>query len=122
MTCYLLHFLPSYKHAAHYLGWSPELMPRIHAHQHGRGARLTQVAVAAGCELVLVRVWPDGDRTLERKLKAWHNGGAFCPICQGRPVQLPLLPWEPAYVPTSESQEQPGEPAPAIYAGLVPLF
>ncbi len=106
---YLLHFLPSYRHAAHYLGQAADIEPRLHAHLHGKGARLTQVAKDAGCALVLVRVWPDGDRKLERRLKAWHGSGVFCPICQGEAVQLPLLAWMPAYVPINSENGENGD-------------
>lgn len=102
--CYLIHFSPAYRHAAHYLGQAADIEPRIYAHLHGRGARLTQVARDAGCTLVLVRVWPDGDRKLERRLKAWHGSGRLCPICQGEAVQLPLLPYMPAYVPCDHAE------------------
>lgn len=102
MSVYLLHFEPSYKHAAHYLGYADDVAPRVHAHQHGRGARLTQVAYAAGVTMILVRIWQDGDRTTERKLKNRHNSGQLCPICSGATVQMPLLPDCPAYVPSNE--------------------
>lgn len=102
--CYLLHFEPGYKHARHYLGHAVDIEPRIHAHLHGRGARLTQVALEAGCALVLVRVWEDGDRKLERRLKNWHGSGRLCPICHGEPVQMPLLAWMPAYVPCCDPE------------------
>jgi predicted GIY-YIG superfamily endonuclease len=109
--CYLFHFEPSYKHAAHYLGWSPEVQARIHAHLCGRGARLTKVARAAGSTLLLVRTWPDGDRALERRLKNWHGSAPLCPICRGEAVQMPLMPWMPAYVPEPEvgQEDQPDD-------------
>lgn len=80
---YLIHFDPSYKHARHYLGYADDVERRFAEHQHGAGARLTQVAVGAGCKLLLVRVWECGDRTLERKLKNRHDSPALCPICNG---------------------------------------
>lgn len=80
---YLIHFAPSYKHARHYLGWAEDVDRRLAEHQSGAGARLTQVAVDAGCRLILVRVWEEGDRTLERKLKNRHDAPALCPICTG---------------------------------------
>jgi predicted GIY-YIG superfamily endonuclease len=80
---YLIHFEPAYKHAGHYLGFAEELEPRLHAHFHHKGARLTSVAAAAGCRLLLARVWPDGTRGLERQLKRWHGAARLCPICRG---------------------------------------
>lgn len=99
---YLLHFLPSYKHAKHYLGYADDIEPRIYAHLHGRGARLTQVAGDAGCTLLLVRVWEGADRKTERRFKNRSHVPALCPICRGDPVQMPLMPWMPAYVPQPE--------------------
>jgi predicted GIY-YIG superfamily endonuclease len=63
--CYLLHFEPSFKQAAHYLGWAADIEPRVNAHKHGLGARLTQVARAAGCSMVLVRgvAWEESEAT-----------------------------------------------------------
>lgn len=78
---YLIHFSPSYKHAKHYLGWAEDIDRRLAEHEIGAGARLTQVAVDAGCRLILARVWEDGDRTLERKLKNRKNAPALCPVC-----------------------------------------
>jgi predicted GIY-YIG superfamily endonuclease len=102
MAVYLLHFEPSYKHARHYTGYADDVAPRVYAHLHGKGARLTQVATEAGCTLLLVRVWEDGDRKLERKLKQRHGSAPLCPICRGEAVQMPLWAWMPAYVPACE--------------------
>lgn len=85
---YLIHFTPAYKHAHHYMGYAADIERRFALHQCGAGARLTQVAVAAGCRLVLARVWEDGDRTLERKLKNRKNAPALCPICQQYEITL----------------------------------
>ena len=104
MTCYLLHFSEPIAHARHYLGWSPELLPRLNAHRAGKGARLTEVAVERGRELILVRVWPDTDRSFERQLKRRKNSPQLCPICAGEPVQMPLLASMPAYVPAVDCE------------------
>lgn len=78
---YLLHFSPAYKHAKHYIGYADDIDRRVSAHRCGVAARLTQVAVAAGCTLFLARVWEGGDRTLERRLKKGKNAPKLCPIC-----------------------------------------
>lgn len=101
MAVYLIHFDPSYAHATHYLGWAADVAPRLNAHLHGKGAKLTRVAVEAGCTLILARVWEDGTRQLERKLKRWHGSTRLCPICRGEPVQMPLLPGMAAYRPSN---------------------
>jgi predicted GIY-YIG superfamily endonuclease len=102
MAVYILHIEPSYKHAAHYTGFANDVAPRLHAHLHKQGARLTQVAIEAGCTLLLVRVWQDGDRAFERKLKRNSHVPMLCPICRGEAVQMPLMPWMPAYTPQDE--------------------
>lgn len=77
---YLLHFHPRYKHARHYLGYTKHLATRIEEHRCGTGARLTQVAVANGITLELVRTWR-GNRKLERMLKRQKNAPLLCPLC-----------------------------------------
>lgn len=83
---YLLHFEPAYKHAGHYLGWSVDPDRRAERHaQHGRGARLVQVALEAGCTVTMVRVWEQVTRRDERRMKS-KSVREFCPICNpGRP-------------------------------------
>ena len=103
---YLLHFEPAYRHAGHYVGFAQDLGPRLNAHLHGRGARLTQVAHDAGCALVLARVWTNASRADERRLKRWHGAAQLCPICRGElGLQLALLPGCPPYIPQDDAQE-----------------
>lgn len=109
--CYLLHFEPSYKHAKHYLGYADDVEPRVHAHLHGRGARLTQVAHHAGVTMILVRVWVDATRKTERTFKNRSHVPILCPICRGEVVQLPLMPWMPAQMPEPEPFRPDGHDA-----------
>lgn len=83
-TVYLLHFDNPISHARHYLGFAEELMPRLHAHRFGHGARLTQVACERGVSFQLVRAWK-GSRRDERKLKNQKNAPRFCPYCNDAP-------------------------------------
>lgn len=85
-TIYLLHFAPPYKHARHYLGIADDLESRLAEHSKGQGARLTQVAVAAGSELVLVRTWKGG-RKNERALKNRKYSPRLCPLCNPRAMR-----------------------------------
>jgi hypothetical protein len=89
VALYLLHFDRPYKHARHYLGFAKDVSAmhaRIDAHYEastgdGKHHRLMQVVRAAGISFTLARVWPDGERSLERKQKS--NGHARrCPICR----------------------------------------
>jgi predicted GIY-YIG superfamily endonuclease len=88
---YLIHFVPAYKQARHYTGYADDIQRRVAQQQAGEGARLPQVAVAAGCQLLLVRVWPGADRKFERKLKKRKNAPRLCPICRGQPSPLDFM-------------------------------
>jgi len=87
MAVYLLHLIPPYKHARHYLGYAEDVDARNIRHMAGRGARLCEVQREEGGSWVVARVWFGGDRSLERGLKGWHNGVRLCPICQGKGVK-----------------------------------
>jgi len=83
---YLLHFSAPYFHARHYLGSTDDLLRRLNQHRLGtqsNGSPLIEAAREDGIRVTLVRVW-DGDWQLEYQLKAWHNGGRFCPLCDER--------------------------------------
>jgi len=80
---YLLHLIPPYRHARHYMGWSADVARRLARHANGQGARLLAVALAAGCTWRLVRLWPNASRADERKLKNMM-GVRCCPLCRGR--------------------------------------
>jgi hypothetical protein len=84
---YLLHLVPAYRHARHYLGFAASsgfLTRRLRDHASGHGANLTRVAVAAGCRFELVRLWP-GSRDDERRLKQQRAvPRLLCPACPGR--------------------------------------
>ncbi len=95
MSVYLLHFSRPYVGAQrnpnakrvqvvkHYIGYAKgDPQTRIEQHQQGHGARLTQVAVHAGIELVTACVWMNGTRKDERKLKNRKNAAKLCPYCQ----------------------------------------
>jgi len=88
MAVYLLHFIPPYKHARHYLGYAEDVDARNIRHMAGRGARLCEVQREAGGSWVVARVWFGGDRSLERQLKRRCNHSRFCPICRGEEVKL----------------------------------
>lgn len=107
MAVYLLHFEPAYRHARHYTGFAEDVAPRVNAHLAGHGARLTQVAHDAGCDMILARVWPEGDRAFERRIKNQKMAPRLCPICCGRAaLQMPLLPIVPAFVPDDQGGAQ----------------
>lgn len=81
MTVYLIHFDTPYKHARHYIGWTPNLERRLRQHRQGEGARLLAVIKDAGITWRLARTW-EGGRDVERRLKNWHKAREMCPICR----------------------------------------
>lgn len=89
---YLVHFSRPLHHAAHYLGYVqggfPELKNRLQQHRNGTGARLMTVIKEHGISFQLVRVWEEGDRKQERRLKK-RGKGRLCPVCCGRDIILP---------------------------------
>ncbi len=80
---YLLHFEPRYRHAGHYLGWSPDIARRCREHLSGDGkaSPLVRAALSTG-RVGLVRVWPEGSRSLERRLKRQGGLSRHCPVCR----------------------------------------
>ncbi len=83
---YLIHFNKPYKHAQHYIGFTDNMERRLHEHElTSRGAKLLQVASAAGIKFTIARTW-DGDRKLERKLKNRKKSSSLCPICRGEAI------------------------------------
>jgi predicted GIY-YIG superfamily endonuclease len=88
MTVYLIHFDEPLGdpdnprgQARHYLGYADDLEARLERHRQGNGARIMEVVKERGISWRLARTW-QGDRTLERKLKNWHNSPKLCPLCQ----------------------------------------
>lgn len=81
VTVYLIHFDTPYKHARHYIGWTPNLERRLRQHRQGEGARLLAVIKDAGITWRLARTW-EGGRDVERRLKNWHKARQMCPICR----------------------------------------
>jgi predicted GIY-YIG superfamily endonuclease len=79
---YLLHFDPPFGHAGHYVGYTTRdnIGDRVAEHTSGRGARMCRLAVAAGCEIKLARVWRDVPRKHELKIKG-RSVKPRCPIC-----------------------------------------
>ena len=82
---YLVHLQPAYRHARHYLGFAersglPKRL-REHATSDHQGARLLRVALAAGGDFELTRLWV-GSHKLERQLKQRKaTPRLLCPAC-----------------------------------------
>jgi len=89
MTCvYLLHFSEPIAHAQHYIGWAKDFENRLDHHCNGTGARLTQVAVERGIEIIVACIWDGKDKSFERRLKNQKNGRRMCPICNPGNIRM----------------------------------
>ena len=95
MCVYLLHFQTPIPRgtssrtgqalqAGHYLGYADDLDRRLEAHRSGNGARLMEVIAERGIPFVVARVWPQADRSFERRLKNQKHSPRLCPICNPR--------------------------------------
>lgn len=81
---YLIHLERRYKHAGHYRGWTGgPLAYRVGHHKRGTGANFLRVANDAGIRWAVVRVWKDGTRADERRMKQSHSATRDCPVCNG---------------------------------------
>lgn len=87
---YLIHFEEKLHHAQHYLGFvERNLKQRIKKHRKNKGAKLLAAINNKGILWVVVRVWQEGDRNFERKLKNRKKARCICPVCRGE-IQLNL--------------------------------
>ena len=78
---YLIHFSRKLQHAQHYIGFvKGDLMQRIELHLNNRGAKLLATVNNQGIRWQVVRVWLEGDRHFERKLKDRKKSRRYCPI------------------------------------------
>ena len=113
---YLIHFHTRFRHAAHYLGATEDLVRRLGQLEHGIGSKFMANVVAAGITFELAATFePEPGETiweLEKRLKGLHglpprgkgstgSRARLCPICKGLkrenkpdyaiPLQLPRL-------------------------------
>ncbi len=81
---YILHFDKKLHHAQHYVGCTENIDRRMneHLHCHQCGSNLVRAAIKQGINVVLAKVYPNGDRALEKKIKAMKKTSLVCPICQ----------------------------------------
>lgn len=82
---YLIHFSEKIHHAQHYIGFvEGNLIQRIELHLNNRGSKLLAAVNNQGIRWQVVRVWLEGDRYFERKLKNYKKSRHFCPICRSK--------------------------------------
>lgn len=84
MAVYLIHFDKPFKHAKHYLGYAKDVPKRVARHRSGAGAKLLRAVQQAGIGWEVVRIWPEGGRATERKLKGYGGRSKLCPVCRGK--------------------------------------
>lgn len=83
MPVYIIHLDKKIHKSSHYIGFcegNPE--DRLKMHRSGRGAKFLAAANEYGISYNIVRVWPEGDRNFERKLKNGRNHCYHCPVCR----------------------------------------
>lgn len=70
-------------HAQHYVGHCKDnrLATRMAEHRTGSGAKILQVASQQGIDWDMVRGWPGGDESLERRIKMNGHIKKLCPSC-----------------------------------------
>jgi hypothetical protein len=85
LTIYLLHFIPPYKTAGHYLGITPtrRLTIRFAEHGSGRGSKLTAAALSSGSKLIVARLWHGVSYETESLWKRQSHFRDRCPVCAG---------------------------------------
>ena len=83
---YIIHFDKSYYRARHYVGiTSLSLMDRLKKHINKGGSKLTAAAAKAGINFTIHEICQKNTRSEarqeEKRIKARHEGGLFCPLC-----------------------------------------
>jgi len=80
---YILHFDRPYKHARHYVGFTPgDPQRRLEKHISGEGSPLIKAALAAGISVQLAEIRYGQTRDDERKIKRGKNTPRICRICK----------------------------------------
>lgn len=90
MAVYLLHLDSPLAHAGHYIGFcssAANVTRRLAHHRSGNGARFTQVCNERGIGYEIARIWKDGTREFERRLKQYKKTRRFCPLCNPRTAE-----------------------------------
>lgn len=90
MAVYLLHFSEPLQRvrgpgAQHYLGWAPDrsVAQRLAKHMAGTsGVKVVDALHKHGSVPMLAKMWPGGDRALERYLKQLGHLKRHCPVCR----------------------------------------
>jgi hypothetical protein len=93
VTVYVLHLDPPYKHARHYIGYTPDATAERRVNEHlsclSKGNPLVRAAVEAGCEVTLAHEYPGAGRDFERWLKARRDTARWCKCCGLNEVPVP---------------------------------
>jgi len=91
MSVYILHFAEKLHNAQHYVGCTNNIERRMreHLHCYSGGSKLVRAVVKRGTEVILAKVYPYGDRNLEKRIKAIKKTSLICPIClKGKRVNV----------------------------------
>jgi predicted GIY-YIG superfamily endonuclease len=91
VTVYVLHLTPPYRHARHYVGYTPDADAgrRVAEHLRGIGSPLVKAALAAGSAVSLAHEFPGAERDFERNLKDRKDVRCWCRMCGERRYAVP---------------------------------
>lgn len=95
MTVYVLHIEPAFKHAKHYIGYTPDATAARRINEHlnipSKASPLITHALRAGCTVTLAHEYPGAGRDFERYLKSQGGPARWCGTCgiHKRPVLTP---------------------------------
>lgn len=82
MAVYLICLDKPICRSRHYIGYAEDIEARFAVHKSGQGAKFLAAANEYGINYSVVRVWPEGDRKFERKLKNQKGAADYCPHCR----------------------------------------
>lgn len=93
MTVYVLHFDPPFRHARHYVGYTPEATAERRVQEHldcsAKGSPLVKAALNVGCKVTLAHEFPGAGRDFERWLKTRRDTAKWCGCCGQNSRPLP---------------------------------
>jgi predicted GIY-YIG superfamily endonuclease len=83
---YIIHFVPKYFRAQHYVGFTADTERRLleHLAMRSSGSPLVKAVLQSGSTVTMSKIYPDGDRILEKAIKRQKNTHRFCPLCQAK--------------------------------------
>lgn len=96
MTVYVLHLEPRYRHARHYVGFTPDADADRRVAEHlacgPNGSPLIRAAIEAGSTVTVATTFPGAGRDFEKLIKTRKDVRRWCPCCAGARRTRPPSP------------------------------